>query len=30
MEGQPQISQGALPRPQLKQLIDEVLLGGKQ
>ena len=30
MEGQPQISQGALLRPQLKQLIDEVLLGGKQ
>ena len=30
MEGQPQIAQGALPRPQLKQLIDEVLLGGKQ
>ena len=26
MEGEPRIAQGALPRPQLKQLIDEVLL----
>lgn len=26
MDGQPQIAQGALPKPELKKLIDEVLL----
>jgi len=28
-EGQPQMSQGALPKPSLKQAIDEVLLSAK-
>ena len=30
MEGQPRIAQGALPRQELKKLIDEVLLAGQQ